>query len=118
MILAATIAGLALLAGCTMRPQAARLHQPSFSETGQDSGFVGFDGAGNAVITSRARARYNALIGLYGAKFPVPVMADYGITPDGMTNSVQLYILTPDGLVKFRQMNIWRVNKAPGGAER
>jgi len=115
---AATCILLALIAGCTMRPKAARLHQPSFSETGQDSGFVGFDFTGNAVITARARARYNALIGFYGAKFPVPIESDYGVTRDGMTNSVQLYTLTPDGLVKFRQMNIWRVNKAPGGAER
>jgi hypothetical protein len=55
------------------------------------------------VITPHARDRYNALIGIYGARFSPAIKPDYAITATG-TNT---FLLSPEGVGKFRRMNGW-----------
>lgn len=77
---------------------------PSYDGNEQNSGFISFNDDNSAVITPRARDRYNNLAKKYGIIFVVPVFQDFGITPrpDGNFN------ISAEALSKFAQMNQWR----------
>lgn len=68
--------------GCTstIRPKAPVATQASWDGGVQNSGFIGFDAAGNGVLTAHTRDRYNALMDRYGNHFLPPVKAGDGIT--------------------------------------
>ncbi len=95
-------------AGCknseTVTPRIVRDSTASFDGSVQNSGLIGFDDAGNAILTPHARDRFNALVAVYGKRFAPPLTADYGITPTA-TNT---FLITKEALVKFGQMNSMR----------
>lgn len=109
-ILAAMTLSLALTSGCTstVTPRTVVSSQASWDGTNQNSGFIGFEN-GCGVITPHARDRYNALIEVYGKKFLPPLTYDYGVWPYSNGN----YLITPQALTDFAQMNRWRKSTAP-----
>lgn len=97
---------LALVAGgctSTVAPKPVVTHQVAFSDNSTNGGFVGFAIDGEGVITDRARAKYNALIDIYGKKFLPPITTDFGITT--FTNNT--FLITREGLSDFMLMNQW-----------
>lgn len=108
--IAAVITIAALFAGCstTVTPRIVLSNEASWDGTNQNSGVIGFSGV-SAVITPHARDRYNGLIDIYGKKFIPPITFDYGISV--YTNDT--YLITPQGIVAFSQMNRWRRSSLP-----
>lgn len=107
---------LLLGSGCitrTVAPKPIVDSTASFSpETGKaDSGIIGWhtNAAGVTLVevTPSYRARYNAMIPIYGKSFLPPLQPDQGITPHGSN-----YLITLDGASKFAKMN--RARKAAG----
>lgn len=134
---AALVAWVALLAACVLLSACASTVTPkivqdtvvSFDVNAQNAGFLGFDNAGNGVITEHARFRYNALVNLYGACFTPPVACDAGISPvalaDKLNNSVIIgtapagaYLIDAQHLVDFAQMQRWLKSNRPPCATR
>jgi len=75
----------------------------SYDGAEQNSGLVSLTATG-AILTPRARERYNALMSEYGALFTPPVTAvDYGVTPRVDGN----YDITREGLAKFLACSDW-----------
>lgn len=103
-LLTFSLAALSSGCGCTtVIPKTVTSSQPSWDGTNQNSGFIRFEG-NSGVITSNARVRYNGLIEIYGKKFVPPITTDFGVWPDKDGN----YIITPQALTKFIEMNRWR----------
>ena len=100
--LAGLLMGITL--SCTVLPEPPHETTPSFDGGAQNSGFLGFDAAGRGILTANARARYNALIATYGARYAPPLTLDAGLTPTA-TNT---FLIEPQFLVDFREMNRWR----------
>ena len=96
--------------GCTstVTPRTVLSSQASWDGTNQNSGFIGFEGSAG-IITPHARDRYNALIEIYGKKFNPPITSDYGVWPYTGGN----YIISPQALTYFTQMNRWRKSTTP-----
>ena len=96
--------------GCTTTviPQTVESSIPSWDGTNQSSGFIAFEG-NSAKITPFARDRYNALIAIYGKRFFPPLTPDYGMQSHIDGN----YIITPEALSKFIQMNRWSKSSSP-----
>lgn len=116
--LAAAILIVLILCGCTstVRPVVVESRAPSWDGTSQNSGLIGFDTAGNAILTPRAEARYFYLCELYGWKFHPPACGNEArmIPTNGFPN---LFLLDPLHLSEFATMNRWlKEEKAPGGA--
>ncbi len=104
-----TIVPLLLLAicltgGCTVTPKRVQASSASFDGGAQNSGLIGFDQAGNAILTAHGRDRYNGLVAVYGCKFSPPVERDAGMT----VTSTNTFLLDPEHLVDFETMNGWR----------
>lgn len=78
--------------------------QPSWDQNAQNSGFIRFNEDGSGVITEKARARYNALIGKYGDRFLPELELDSGITAGPGQKE---WTITAEALVKFMTMNRW-----------
>lgn len=106
-----TSLGIALLslglAACTVTPKRVTDSTPSFDGAVRNSGFIGFDAAGNGILTPLARERYNLLIAEFGQRYLPPLRPDAGITP----TSTNTYLIAPQYLVDFREMNRWRKAK-------
>lgn len=95
------------MTGCTTTviPRTPVSSQASWDGTNHNSGFLGFEGV-TGIITPHARDRYNGLIEIYGKKFVPPITYDYGVT--AYTNGCGNYIISPQALTYFIQMNRWR----------
>ncbi len=59
-----------------------------------------------AIITPNARDRYNALIGIYGARFVPPLHADQGVCTTCLTN---LILMQKQDVEHFTRMIRWRL---------
>ena len=58
-----------------------------------------------AIITEGARARYNALVRLYGSRFLVPLKEDDGVTARAEERGT--YAIDAEHLEKWLAMNRW-----------
>jgi hypothetical protein len=91
----------------TVTPDPVAASQASYDSGGQNSGVISkvTDAQGRAVgwvVTARARARYNALIEVYGATlWTPPIVADYGVTPYAQGQ----WLMTNEAMAKFIAMN-------------
>jgi len=94
--------------GCTIAPREVVVPgQASFSGTSQNSGMLGLEPvSGSEIISGGARSNYNALVGVYGAKYLPPLRPDDGIT--GFTNGT--YLLDKSHLFAYLQMCVWHRN--------
>lgn len=95
-----------ILSGCTgtVVPRQVRDNVTSWDSTNQNSGFIGYDSAGNGILTPHAYYRYNDLALTYGKKFAPRLGPGAGTQPTA-TNT---YLIDPEHLVKFATMNRWR----------
>lgn len=98
-----------MLCGCTVTPVRVVDRAPSFDGGVRNSGFIGYDSAGNGILTPHARDRYNGLAEKYGKRFIPPTNPNDGITPTP-TNT---FLIDPEHLVKFGEMNLWRKQDLP-----
>lgn len=93
--------------GCTSTetvvPTAVHSGQASFDGGAQTSGILYAQGDG-FVVTASFRARYNALIDLYGAAFLPPLSRDAGLTQ----LSPSTWLIDAAHLERFLRMNTWR----------
>lgn len=93
------------MVGCTtVIPTRITSEGASFDGGERNSGLYGFTtnqtGTVQAVITTHARDRYNALVEKYGNKLVPPITIDYGVT-DNKTNCY----MTLEALSDFVSMN-------------
>lgn len=92
---------LVIVCGCTVTPVIVKPSSPSFDGANQNSGVIGLDSAGNAIITPSKRDRYNGLIlSGYGTNFIPHLILDAGITP----TTTNTFLIDPEHLVKFGVM--------------
>lgn len=103
---------MSITAGCnsTVTPDSVSARHASFDGQAQNSGILKLV-PGGAVITPRARDRYNGLVVVYGGEFTPALRPDHGVTEriDGD------YDITTEGLQKFIVMNQWkRMGRSPG----
>ena len=105
------LVGLSLMAGCTntVAPKQASSGRPSWDGSSQNSGFIGFDQAGNGILTAHARDRYNELMDRYGKKFSPPVRQDDGLT----ATATNTWLIDPQHLSSFMTANRWRKQELP-----
>lgn len=110
--LAAAILLVLIFCSCTstVRPKVVESKAPSWDGNAQNSGLIGFDANGNAIITPRAEARYFYLCELYGWKFHPPACG-----AETILTSSNTFLLDPQHLSEFATMNRW-LKEAPGGA--
>ena len=96
---------LALAGGCssTVSPNAPAARQASWDRNSQNSGFIGFDAAGNGILTPHARDRYNALVSVYGSRLSPPAQMDVGITGTD-TNT---FLIDAQHLADFAKFQRW-----------
>lgn len=128
----ALLALMVLVFGCTSTvvPGEVKATVASWDGAQQNSGLLGFDGEGNAIITYHAYNRFVALVSDYGPYYKPPLMVHTSAVP--ITNyPVQLFgsgkvigMLTnpvpsgpgdwpyfrmdPEHLANFAEMNRWR----------
>lgn len=101
--------------GCssTVTPAPVESSQASYDEGEQNSGILALVDGG-ALITARARERYNALIAEFGGEFLPALQRDHGITPEADGK----FRITNEGLQKFVVLNAWRrMGRTPGKAK-
>ncbi len=103
------LCGFAVQPGCTVIPQTVSDNAPSFDGGVQNSGFIGYDAVGNGILTPNARTRYNLLIEQFGKRYLPPLKIDDGIIP----TTTNTFLIAPQYLVDFREMNRWRKAKTP-----
>lgn len=107
-LLAAVIGILALvfLVGCapTITPHQVQSSQASWDGNEQNSGFIGFDAAGNGIITWRAHSRYIGLIADYGYRFTPKLEADEGTT----LTTTNTWLIDGQHLAYFDKMSRWK----------
>lgn len=96
--------------GCTVRPAQVHSRAVAFDGSTQNAGFLGFDAAGNGIITNDARDKFNGLVVRYGKLFVVPLAKDDGVSPGASSGT---WTITPASLVKFQTMNRWLRNGLP-----
>lgn len=103
---------LVVLPGCmffrTITPKPIVAEDASFDDGVKNSGFLFFMPDKSGCITEGARERYNALIKIYGKDFLIPLDKDAGIKVGPVIDKKQTYLIDPEHLVKFGQMNQWR----------
>ena len=106
-VLLALLGVLLWCASCanTVTPRQVKSQVASWDGTNQNSGFIGFDAAGNGIITPHARDRYNALVDVFGKQFQPPVNRDDGVT----ATATNTYVIDPQHLDYFMRMNRWRL---------
>lgn len=133
---------LLLLAGCTSTvvPKEIKASVASWDGTQQNSGFLGFDEAGNGIITYHAYNRWIALVNDYGPYFKPPCIVHIGVSPVTNDFPVRLFEhhkatgvltnplaggppgpgdwpffrMTPEKMSQFDAMNRWRkAGRAP-----
>ncbi len=92
----------------TIIPKHVTATTASFDGGEQTSGVIGFNPDGTIAVTSHFRARYNALIALYGAAFAPPVTPDAGVQARGV-----LWAIDKQHFVYFETMNRWRKEGRP-----
>lgn len=101
------------LAGCTVTPVSVHSSQPSFDGNQQNSGLIGFNVDGSAIITVHAHDRYTNLLATFGTRLELPPkFPDEGMQPsyykvDG-TNEAPVWIMDAQHLNYFKRMNRWR----------
>ena len=105
-IMIAVEAGLFLGCTSTVAPKPARDNVASWDGDAQNSGFIGYLPGGSGVITSHAKARYDALCAAYGSRFLPPLAAGPGLA-ETATNT---WVIDAEHLEKFMLMNRWRKN--------
>jgi hypothetical protein len=96
----ALLALCAVFTGCTVTPEQPREAGPAWSVSGRNSGFIGFDEAGNGILDAWAVARYNGLAERYGQTFLPEVLPGDGIEDRGD----QTWTITPWHLMRFYDM--------------
>lgn len=99
---------LGLFAGCasTVTPEPVPItSEIAFDGAEQNAGIVAVQADGSFVVTDRVRARYNILIGEYGAKFLPPLTPDAGLVPLPEPNR---YAMTAAALADYATMVQWR----------
>lgn len=92
----------------TITPQKIADSSASFDGNERNSGLIALSRSGGAIVTPRARERYNGLIALYGRHFTPPLTEDYGVTVGFAAGAPKNYTLTKEALVKFATMNRWK----------
>ncbi len=99
---------LAVCLGCasTVAPQAPKDSVASFDGNAQNSGFIGFDSAGNGILTVHGYQRYFDLVGSYGFLFS-PKLDCYR-NDDLQKTSTNTYLIDAQHLTYFATMNRWR----------
>jgi hypothetical protein len=102
--LSCLVLGILLVAGCTVRPVAVRSSQASFDGNQQNSGLIGYDAAGNRIVTPHLRERFNGLVATYGNRFSPPVTADAGVT----ATATNTFLIDQQHWSYFLTMNRWR----------
>jgi hypothetical protein len=101
-----------IVSGCnsTVAPAPVESRQASYDHGEQNSGILSLV-PGGALITPRARERYNALIAIYRREFSPALVADQGVSPEAAGN----FRITNEALQKFILMNSWkRMGRIPG----
>ena len=99
---------LGLFAGCasTVTPEPVPItREIAFDGAEQNAGIVAVQADGSFVVTERVRARYNILIGEYGAKFLPALQPDAGIIPLPEPNR---YAMTAAAMADYATMVQWR----------
>lgn len=99
---------LGLFAGCasTVTPEPVPItSEIAFDGAEQNAGIVAVQADGSFVVTDRVRARYNILIGEYGAKFLPPLTPDAGLVPLPEPNR---YAMTAAAMADYATMVQWR----------
>lgn len=104
--------------GCssTVVPAPIAAAQASYDEGEQNSGILALVDGG-ALITARARERYNALILDYGREFAPPLELGHGVSTSMRTteDGRAAYFISNEALQKFILMNAWRrMGREPG----
>jgi hypothetical protein len=102
-----------LAAGCTVTEKIVDSERPSFDNGRPNSGFYGWgehDGQRKGMISSLALKRYNGLIEIYGDRYPGGMGAGFGISEGYEMDTVRLYWITKDALVRFVEMQGWQRN--------
>lgn len=96
-----------IVAGCTVVPKPIKVKQASFDGSQQNSGLIGYAPDGSGIITPHKRDTYNRLMLTYGARFPVPLTFDTGIswTP---TNA---FLIDAEHLVDLGMMEHYEMEK-------
>jgi hypothetical protein len=103
---------ISLLTGCKIpiiRPPVVKDHEASFDGNTHNSGFIGFDAAGNGILTPHAKDRYDALVAQYGDQFHPPLAKGDGIT----LTSTNTYLIDAQHLVAYTRMNRWLKSGGP-----
>lgn len=109
--------------GCssTVVPAPIEAAQASYDEGEANSGILALVDGG-ALITARARERYNALVLLYGGEFLPALTLDHGIRPATAAEASTVNrppstvsVISNEALQKFALLNAWRrMGRAPG----
>lgn len=103
---------LLILVGCTVTPVPVKDSQASWDQNQQNSGLIGFDNEGFAIITPHARDRYNSLTELYAGHFSPKLKADEGVSKNPADPGT--YRMTKEALTHFMAMvRFKKENKEP-----
>jgi hypothetical protein len=98
---AAAVVALAIGGCTTVLPVSVKPKQASWDQNQQNSGFIGFDQAGNGILTPHARDRYNLLILAYGKRFNPALGVDEGLT----ATATNTFLIDAQHLADFATMN-------------
>jgi hypothetical protein len=92
--------------GCTTTVTPVPIKDSAYSWDGNayNSGILGFQPDGSALITTHARDRYNALINVYGKNFTPPLKKDDGCQEQ---DAAPCFYMSKEALVHFMTMNRW-----------
>lgn len=92
------------LPGCasTVTPHRVEAKQASFDQGQQNSGIINLTATG-AIITGRAKDRYNALADVYGNQWMPAIKAGYGLTDLGDGT----WLISKEALEKWLVMAEW-----------
>lgn len=109
LVMVAAIACAFFLSGCTatVTPAIVPAQAASFDGGEQTSGILQLVDGG-ALITAGARARYNALVRVYGEDFLPALEIDQGLTAPPEADPAGAYFITNEALQNFILMNTWR----------
>lgn len=77
----------------------------SFDGAEQNSGIVAVQVDGSFVVTAHLRARYNALVDIYGESWAPAIKPDAGLST---ISGSDLWTMTPQAMADFATMVQWR----------
>lgn len=100
-------------AGCTIAAKQVESAKPSFDNGRANSGFYGWgehEGQRKGMISAAALRRYNGLIKIFGDRYPGGMSSGWGISPGYEMETVRLYWITKEALVRFVEMQGWQRN--------